>query len=144
VKPGINTGAMLWPTEYRLAVNRDHVLQPQERPTTEVKSIFQPSGHYSSSTVGNSEVDGAKEVCTVMGPKTFKPLPLHAGSPPAPQHTTTGGRGGTLQHMGHFCLLMFLFTLILKILVCCTSSEWGRVWPGYSRKDLHLQRREFT
>ena len=136
-------GAMLWPTEYRLAVNHDHALQSHEWPPAEAKTIYQPSGHYSISTVGSSVVDGANKVCTVMGPNTFKALPPHAGSPPAPQHTTAGGGDGALQHTGHFCLLMFLFTFVPKVLVCCTSSEWARVWAGYSRKDLHLQRGVF-
>lgn len=99
-------------------------------PVSEAKAIYQLSVHYSSSTTGSSVVSGTKELCVVVLSNTsnlFHPI-------------QDGGGDGVLWHMNHFYLLMFLFTFIPKVLVCCISSEWDRVWAGYRRKDLHLQR----
>lgn len=107
---------------------------------SEAKTIYQPSGHHNSSTVDSSVINDANKVCMIKGPNSLKPLPPHPGSSSAPQHTTAGRGDGALQHMGHFYLLMFLFSFLPKVLVCCTSSEWA----AHRRKDLHLQRRVFT
>lgn len=123
-------GAMPWPTEYRLSLHHSQALQPHEWPPVEANTIYQLSGHYSSSTIGRGVVSGTKELCIVVVSNTsnlFYPI-------------QDGGGDGALQHMKHFCLLMFLFICIRKVLVCCISSEWDRVWAGYRTEDLHLQR----
>lgn len=126
-------GAMPWPTEYMFAVNHDHALHPHEWPPAEAKTIYHPSGHYSSSTVDGSVINDANKVFMMMSPNSLKPLPPHPGSPSAPQHTTAGRGDGALQHMRHFYLLMFLFSFLPKVLICCTSSEWGRAWAAHRR-----------
>lgn len=117
---------MLWPTVQAIT-------QPWSgftAPAVETKTVFQFSVHYSSSTIGSSVVSGTEELCIVVVSNTsnlFHPI-------------QDGGGDEALQHKDGFCLLMFLFTFVPKVLVCCTSSEWDRVWAGYRREDLHLQK----
>lgn len=84
-------------------------------PAAEAKTIYQFSVHYSSSTIGSSVVSGTKELCIVVVSNTWKLFhPIQ-----------DGGGDGASQHTKHFCLLMFLFTSVPEVLVCCISSGYG-------------------
>lgn len=92
-------------------------------PAPEAKTIYQLSVNYSISTIGTNVVRGTNELCIVVVSNTSKLLHL----------IQDGGGDRALQHMNHFCFLMFLFTFVPEVLFCCTSSEWDRVWARYRR-----------
>lgn len=85
-------------------------------------------------------VSGANKVCIVMGPKTFKALPTEGAHLLlstlllVKKRQWTHGSTSTLP-------FIIIFTFIPRVLISCTSSEWGRVRAGYGRNGLHLCRR---